>query len=100
MNTLINNSTDAETVYPSFSFEANQQVALFATGLSTGEVVTVEFSIDGTTWEQLMQYGVSISLTSESNAIGIYCPARLRIVKPITASGVSVAISTRDTNNF
>lgn len=96
MNILCTNRTTALTTTAINVPNNCDQIAFFATGLSTGETVTIEFSIDGTTWETLKQYGVTVALTSTNNAVGAFCPARLRLVKPVTANPVTLAFSTKD----
>jgi hypothetical protein len=98
MQVLIQPTTEARTVYPPFSdFYGNQQIAFIAIGLSLGESVGIEISIDGNTWELAKQYGATVALTMNNNCLGCYSPARIRIVKPVTVNPVSVAVSTKNT---
>jgi len=99
MNILINGETGAKTVYPDFSsFEGNEQLAISATGLNGSEAIVLQFSVNGTAWEDLYQYGVRITLTATNNSVGLYAPARIRLVKPTTVNPVYLGIGTKDTN--
>jgi len=99
MNILVYGDTGAKTVYPDFSsFEGNEQVAISATGLSGTEAIVLQFTVNGTSWEDLYQYGVRITLTATNNSVGLYAPARIRLVKPATSNPVYLGIGTKDTN--
>jgi hypothetical protein len=99
MQVLISNETQARTVYPPHSdFSANLQIGFIAIGLSDDEEVCVEMSIDGVNWEQLYQYGNKVCLKADNNALGCYAPCRIRLVKDASVNPVSVAITTRNTN--
>lgn len=97
---LIDNTTQAVTTKPFFPPEDQEQVGVFATGLSAGESVFIQFSIDGSTWEDLWQNGTRMGITNENNAVGLYAPVRVRFVKGVTSSPVTVAISTKVGSNF
>jgi len=92
------NTTQAQTIYPPHSaFEGNNQISFLAQGLAVGENVMIEFSIDGVTWTQLYQYNYAVKLSSINNVLGCYAPCRIRLVKPATASAVTIAMGTSNT---
>ena len=95
MKIIVNNLTAPKTSNPFFPPEDQKEFAIFAMGLQLEEKVIVQFSIDGNTWEDLYQFGVQVGLTATNNALGAYCPTFLRVVKPLTANPVTVAISTK-----
>jgi hypothetical protein len=93
-------TTQAQTIYPDPSvFWGNNQISFLAQGLEVGEDVLIEFSIDGSTWTQLYQYGYAVKLNSANNVLGIYAPCRLRIIKPTTVNPVTIAMGTTNTTN-
>ena len=96
---LITSKTEAVTSAPaSWSFEGNLQICIMSEGLSAGESVTVQYSIDGTVWTDLKQYGRTITLTEDNNCIGIYAPAMLRVVKGVTLNPVTIAVNDKINN--
>jgi hypothetical protein len=88
---LLENVTVASTSRPIYSSEMRDgNIALAVTGLSVGEEVVVEFSIDSINWNQVYQYGTAIKLTSTNNILGVYAPVNLRVrlttnpINPVT----------------
>jgi len=92
MKTLIDNTTDAKTSNPHFPYESQGQFAIIQQGLSGNEVVTIEYSLNNTTWSPLYQYGYKVELSATNSAVGVYAPCFLRVVKGITTNPVTVVL--------
>lgn len=89
--------------FTSEKFPITQQmgpVTFTATGLSTGEEVTIQFSDDaGTTWEDLWLNGNKQVIKSVHKAASVYTPLVVRLVKPQTQNPVRVVAIVKEYTN-
>ena len=74
-----------------FIVNENMPVTLVATGLTTGDEVTIEISYDGILWESSVVDSVADALSEDNNPKTIYGPGMFRAVKAITSGTVGVA---------
>ena len=88
---IIDAKTEAVTSTSAYEFQNAPQVALIQQGLSGSEEIVIQYSIDGSVWTDLYQYGRKITLSATNNVLGIYAACLIRAVKPVT-----VAIQARD----
>ena len=73
-------------------FNATGNTTITAGVLLAGEGVLIQYSHDGTTWQDLYFNGVLQEITNQHSLICIHGPIKLRCVKSVTANPVSVVI--------
>ena len=84
---LIASTTSAAT---SAGFFTVRTAVIMANPLSDGESITVQQTLDGSTWQDMTLNGVSQQITATHTLITLTGPGKFRITKSVTASPVSV----------
>lgn len=76
------------------NFITHIPATFFGWGFSGEDDATIQFSVDGgTTWNNLVIGGETVTLDSDNNARSIYGPGHYRVSKGVTTGEVGVAIS-------
>lgn len=95
MITLIDAQTQAITSDGQYTYDKQGEFAIIESGLAGSEEINIQYSLDGTNYFDLYQYGYQVKLSATNNAVGVFCPVYIRVVKGVTASPVTVVLQTK-----
>lgn len=73
-------------------FAVQGTITVTAGVLAVGEGVLIQYTHDGTTWQDMYINGVRQEITSQHSVISLNGPLKMRCVKTVTANPVSVVI--------
>ena len=84
-------TTDATA---SSAFNIVNAATITSTELGVGEVINIQITNDGSTWQDLFRSGTQQQLLPDNNAVTVEGPGKFRVNKGVTAGATSVNIWT------